>query len=628
MFLKQPHVPVRHAVALAVATTLAFGATNAMAVKNVTWDDIANDHKTGQDVLNYGLGLKTQRHSPLRQVNTGNVDQLVPVWSFSFGGEKQRGQEAQALVHDGVIYVTSSYSRFHALDAKTGKQLWSYEHRLPDDIRPCCDVVNRGPAIYGDKVYFGTLDARMVALDRATGKVVWNEKFGDHKVGYTMTGAPTIVKEKNGRVLLIHGSSGDEFGVVGYLYARDPETGAEVWARPLVEGHIGRNEGKDSTPTGDAKAPSWPRDKEGKLVDAWNHGGGAPWQSAAFDPETNTIVIGAGNPAPWNTWKRTKEGDDPQNWDSLFTSGQAYVDATTGELKGFFQHTPNDAWDFSGNNSVVLFEYKDKDGKLVKASAHADRNGFFFVTDRTKLATGAGYPNKPTSLINAWPFVDGITWAKGFDLKTGRPIETGNRPPLPEAGGDKGKSVFVSPPFLGGTNWMPMSYSPDTGLFYIPGNHWAMDYWTENLTYKAGSAYLGQGFRIKRLFDDHVGVLRAIDPKTGKIAWEQKEKFPLWAGTMTTAGGLLVTGTSDGFIKIFDAKNGKELWKFQTGSGVVSVPITWEQDGEQYIGLSSGYGGAVPLWGGDMADLTKQVTQGGSYWVFKLPKSASKVAGK
>ena len=628
MFLKQPHVPVRHAVALAIAATLSLGATSATAVKPVSWNDIANDDKTGQDVLNYGLGLKTQRHSPLKQINARNVDQLVPAWSFSFGGEKQRGQEAQALVHDGVIYVTSSYSRFHALDAKTGKQLWSYEHRLPDDIRPCCDVVNRGPAIYGDKVYFGTLDARIVALDRATGKVVWNEKFGDHKVGYTMTGAPTIVKEKNGRVLLIHGSSGDEFGVVGYLYARDPETGAEVWARPLVEGHIGRNDGKDSTPTGDAKAPSWPRDKDGKLVEAWNHGGGAPWQSAAFDPETNTIVIGAGNPAPWNTWKRTKEGDDPQNWDSLFTSGQAYVDATTGELKGFFQHTPNDAWDFSGNNSVVLFEYKDKDGKLVKASAHADRNGFFFVTDRTKLATGAGYPNKPTSLINAWPFVDGITWAKGFDLKTGRPIETGNRPPLPEAGGDKGKSVFVSPPFLGGTNWMPMSYSPDTGLFYIPGNHWAMDYWTENLTYKAGSAYLGQGFRIKRLFDDHVGVLRAIDPKTGKIAWEQKEKFPLWAGTMTTAGGLLVTGTSDGFVKIFDAKNGKELWKFQTGSGVVSVPITWEQDGEQYIGLSSGYGGAVPLWGGDMADLTKQVTQGGSYWVFKLPKSASKVAGK
>jgi alcohol dehydrogenase (cytochrome c) len=392
----------------------------------------------------------------------------------------------------------------------------------------------------------------------------------------------------------------------------------------MVEGHMGRLNGKDSTPTGDAKAPSWPEGPDGKKVDAWNHGGGAPWQTASYDVDKNMVVIGTGNPAPWNTWHRTKEGDDPRNWDSLFTSGQAYVDASTGELKGFFQHTPNDAWDFSGNNSVVLFEYKDpKTGKLVKASAHADRNGFFFVTDREKLSSGAGYPNKPTSLIGAWPFVDGITWAKSWNLQTGKPnIVEGQHPPKPKDGADKGESIFVSPPFLGGTNWMPMSYSPVTELFYIPANHWAMDYWTEKLTYKAGSAYLGQGFRIKKLFDDHVGTLRAMDPKTGKIVWEHKEKFPLWAGTLTTAGGLLFTGTSDGYVKAFDAKNGKELWKFQTGSGVVSVPVTWEMDGEQYVGMQSGYGGAVPLWGGDMADLTKQVTQGSSMWVFKIPKMA------
>ena len=609
---------------LALALTAAF-ATPAFAVgAKVSWDDIRNDDKTPGDVLTYGLGIKAQRHSTLKTVNTKNVANLVPAWSFSFGGEKQRGQEAQALVHDGVIYVTASYSRIYAIDAHTGKRIWEYEARLPEDIRPCCDVVNRGAAIYGDKVFFGTLDAGIVALNKDTGKVVWRKKWGDHKVGYTMTGAPFVIQDqKSGKILLVHGSSGDEFGVVGWLFARDVDTGEEVWARPMVEGHMGRLNGKDSTTTGDASAPSWPKDKDGKLADAWNHGGGAPWQSPSFDYERNMVVVGTGNPAPWNTWQRTQEGDDPRNWPSLFTSGQAYVDAGTGELKGFFQHTPNDAWDFSGNNSVILFEYKDpKTGKLVKASAHADRNGFFFVTDREKLATGAGYPNKPTALIGAWPFVEGITWAKGWDVAAGKPIENGNRPPQVKPGAEKGDSVFVSPPFLGGTNWMPMSYSPDTGLFYIPANHWAMDYWTEHLTYKAGSAYLGQGFRIKRLFDDHVGTLRAIDPKTGKIVWEHKEKFPLWAGTLTTAGGLVFTGTSDGYVKAFDAKNGKELWKFQTGSGVVSVPITWEMDGEQYIGLSSGYGGAVPLWGGDMADLTKQVTQGSSYWAFKLPKSA------
>ncbi|GAB1424591.1 quinoprotein ethanol dehydrogenase [Thauera terpenica] len=612
------------ALVVATAAALSFPA---VAVTDVTWEDIANDHMSTEDVLSYGLGLKAQRHSTLKTINTSNVASLVPAWSFSFGGEKQRGQEGQVLVHDGVIYATGSYSRIFALDARSGKRLWEYNHRLPDDIRPCCDVVNRGPAIYGDKVFFGTLDAAMVALDRKTGKVVWKQKFGDHKVGYTMTAAPFVIKDqKTGRMLLIHGSSGDEFGVVGWLFARDPETGEEVWARPLVEGHMGRLNGKDSTPTGDAKAPSWPNDPNrptGK-VEAWSHGGGAPWQTASFDVENNTVVIGAGNPAPWNTWARTAPGDDPQNWDSLFTSGQAYVDASTGELKGFFQHTPNDAWDFSGNNSVVLFEYKDpQTGNMVNASAHADRNGFFFVTDRDKLAKGAGYPNKPTSLIGAWPFVDGITWASGFDLKTGRPMENGNRPPQPKAGADKGESIFVSPPFLGGTNWQPMSYSPDTGLFYIPANHWAMDYWTENVTYKAGSAYLGQGFRIKKLFDDHVGILRAIDPITGKIAWEHKEEFPLWAGTLTTAGGMLFTGTSDGYLKAFDAKNGNELWKFQTGSGVVSVPVTWEMDGEQYVAIQSGYGGAVPLWGGDLAELTKQVTQGGSLWVFKLPKQVA-----
>lgn len=616
------HTTIKHTLRRApLAAVISLALAGAALAGTVSWEDIANDDKTPKNVLMYGMGLKGQRFSALKQVSTKNVADLVPAWSFSFGGEKQRGQETQAIVHDGVIYITASYSRMFAIDAKTGKQLWAYEHRLADDIRPCCDVINRGAAIYGDKVYFGTLDASIVALNKDTGKVVWKEKFGDHKIGYTMTGAPTVVKDqKTGRMLLIHGSSGDEFGVVGWLYARDPDTGKEVWARPLVEGHIGRLNGQPSTPTGDPKAPSWPNDPNSPTgkVEAWSHGGGAPWQSATFDPDTNTIIIGAGNPAPWNTHKRSPG-------DSLFTSGQAYVDASTGELKGFYQHTPNDAWDFSGNNEIVLFDYKDpKTGKTIKAGAHADRNGFFYVTDRTQLANGAGYPNKPTALLNAFPFVEGITWAKHIDLKTGRPVEPtpSNRPPLPEGGEAHGKSVFVSPPFLGGKNWNPMSYNPDTGLFYVAANHWGMDYWTEQVTYKPGSAYLGQGFRIKRLFDDHVGTLRAVDPRTGKIVWDHKETFPFWAGTLSTAGGLLFTGTSDGYVKAFDAKTGKELWKFQTGSGIVSSPVTWEQDGEQYIGLASGYGGAVPLWGGDMAQLTKQVNQGGSFWVFKLPRRA------
>ncbi len=606
-------------VSLSAALTVALSAA-ALANDNlVTWDDILNDANTPEDVLGYGIGPKAQRWSALGEVNTETVKMLKPAWSFSFGDEKQRGQETQALVHDGVIYITGSYSRMFALDAKTGKLLWDYTHRLPDSIRPCCDVVNRGAAIYGDKVFFGTLDAAVVALNKDTGKVVWRKKFGDHKVGYTMTGAPTIIKDQNtGRVMLIHGSSGDEFGVVGKLFARDPDTGEEIWMRPLVEGHMGRLNGQDSTPTGDPAAPSWPDDpsRETGKVEAWSQGGGAPWQSASFDVETNTIIIGAGNPAPWNTWARTPG-------DSLYTSGQAYVDPTTGELVGFYQHTPNDAWDFSGNNEIVLFEYEDENGQIVKAGGHADRNGFFYVTDRAALAERDGEINRPTALLNAFPFVDQITWATGIDLETGRPMEVeGQRPPPPAEGEDKGPVIQVTPPFLGGKNWNPMAYSPETGWFYIPANNWTEDYWTTHVTYQAGAAYLGQGFRIKRLFDDHVGTLRAMDPLTGELKWEHREAMPLWAGVLATAGNLVFTGTGDGYFKAFNATTGEELWRFQTGSGIISIPVTWEMDGEQYLGIASGYGGAVPLWGGDMAALTKPIKQGGSFWVFKIPSWA------
>jgi alcohol dehydrogenase (cytochrome c) len=597
------------------------GALSPAHASDVTWDDILNDHETTEDVLMYGMGNDAQRWSTLDQINADTVEHLRPAWAFSFGDEKQRGQETQALVHDGVIYITGSYSRMWALDAETGKRLWKFEARLPDDIRPCCDVVNRGAAIYGDKVFFGALDASIYALDKETGRVVWREKFGDHKIGYTMTGAPTIVKDQEtDRVMLIHGSSGDEFGVNGKLFARDPDTGEEIWMLPFVEGHVGRYEGEESRPTGDPDAPSWPNTEDGEKVEAWSHGGGAPWQSASFDVETNTIIIGAGNPAPWNTWERS-DGDNFEDFDSLYTSGQAYVDPSNGELIGFYQHTPNDAWDFSGNNEIILFDYTDTDGNTQRAGAHADRNGFFYVTDIDALSDREGGAiNRPTALLNAFPFVDEISWAERIDLETGRPVEVdGQRPPPPEEGETRGATIQVTPPFLGGKNWNPMAYSQDTGLFYIPANNWTEDYWTEEITYQAGAAYLGQGFRIKQLFDDHIGTLRAYDPATGELVWEHREEFPLWAGTLATAGNVVFTGTSDGYVKAFHAENGDELWSFQTGSGIVSIPITWDMDGKQYLGIASGYGGAVPLWGGDMATLTTQVSQGGSFWVFEIP---------
>ncbi|PCF95454.1 PQQ-dependent dehydrogenase, methanol/ethanol family [Vreelandella nigrificans] len=608
--------------AVAYASALGVGGVAMTAnASQVTWDDILNDHNNTETVLMYGMGVKAQRYSPLDQINADNVAMLSPAWSHSFGDEMQRGQESQALIHDGVIYVTGSYSRIFAIDARTGQRLWSYNHRLPSDIRPCCDVVNRGAAIYGDKVFFGTLDAGIVALNKDTGDVVWRERFGDHRSGYTMTGAPTVVEDQEtGRVMLIHGSSGNEFGIVGKLYARDVETGEEIWMRPFVEGHVGRLNGEESTPTGDASAPSWPDDPDSETgkVQSWSQGGGAPWQSASFDPDTNTIIIGAGNPAPWNGWARTSEDGDPADYDSLYTSGQLGIDPSTGEVKWFYQHTPNDTWDFSGNNEIVLFEYEDESGQTVNAGAHADRNGFFYITDRTN-----------GELINAFPFVDNITWATHIDLETGRPVEVeGQRPARLEEGETRSEVVEVSPPFLGGKNWNPMAYSQDTGLFYVPGNHWKEDYWTEEVEYVEGAAYLGMGFRIKRMYDDHVGILRAVDPLTGEFAWEHKEPMPLWAGVLATHGNLVFTGTGDGYFKAFHAETGEELWKFQVGTGIISPPITWEMDGEQYIGVTAGYGGAVPLWGGDMADLTRPIAQGGSFWVFKLPSFVQDLANR
>jgi alcohol dehydrogenase (cytochrome c) len=246
-----------------------------------------------------------------------------------------------------------------------------------------------------------------------------------------------------------------------------------------------------------------------------------------------------------------------------------------------------------------------------KLAATADRNGFFYVFNREE-----------GKLVNATPFVRDISWAKSIDLKTGRPVyDDANRPGNPTAStdGKKGKSVFAVPSFLGGKNWMPMAYSQETELFYVPSNEWGMEIWNEPVNYKKGAAYLGAGFTIKPLFEDYIGSLKAIDPKSGKIVWEYKNNAPLWGGVMTTAGGLVFTGTPEGYLKAFDSKSGKELWKFQTGSGIVGSPITWEQDGEQYVSVVSGWGGAVPLWGGEVAKRIKDLNQGGSVWTFKIP---------
>ena len=573
-------------VALAVAMT--------PATAQVTEEQLATDATSTGDVLTNGMGRDLQRYSPLDTLNKDNVKNLVPAWAFSLGGEKQRGFETQPLVHDGIMYITGSYSRMYAIDVKTGQEIWQYDARLPEGILPCCDVVNRGAAIYGDKVYFGTLDARIVALNAKTGDVVWRKKIADYKAGYSYTAAPIIV---NG--LIITGNSGGEFGIVGEVQARDAETGDMVWTRPVIEGHMGTFNGEESTMTGTLNA-TWPGDM-------WKTGGGATWLGGSYDIETDTLVFGAGNPAPWNSWLRDAGQNDDGSGDNLYAASRIGIDPANGEIKWHFQTTPREGWDYDGVNEVVAFT--DKDGN--KRWATADRNGFFYVLNREDGAFVGGYP-----------FVKDISWASGLD-ENGRPIwNEDNRPgdPAEAADGKKGEVVFSSPSFLGGKNWMPMAHSPKTGLFYVPSNEWGMDIWNEPITYKKGAAYLGSGFTIKPNYEDHIGSLKAIDPMTGEWVWEVKNDAPLWGGVMTTAGGLVFTGTPEGFLKAFDDETGEELWSFQTGSGIVGQPVTWEMDGEQYVAIASGWGGAVPLWGGEVANKVNYLNQGGLMWVFKLPK--------
>ncbi|WP_439617930.1 PQQ-dependent methanol/ethanol family dehydrogenase [Shinella sp.] len=582
---------MRSLVLAAVAAIACAGAVQA----GVTEEDLAKDAETAADVLTNGMGRGLQRFSPMETLNTKNVKNLLPAWAFSLGGEKQRGQESQPIIYDGMMYITGSYSRLYAIDIKTGKEVWQYDARLPEGILPCCDVVNRGAAIFGDNIFFGTLDARLVALNRKTGDVVWTKKIADYKEGYSYTAAPLIV---NG--LVVTGNSGGEFGVVGEVQARNAETGELVWTRPVIEGHMGTFKGKESTMTGTLNA-TWPGDM-------WKTGGGATWLGGSYDEDTKTLVFGAGNPSPWNSHLRgAGKPVDGNKGDNLYAASRIGIDPENGEIKWHFQTTPREGWDFDGVNEVVPFV--DKDGN--KRFATADRNGFFYVLNR-----------EDGKFVSAHPFVKNISWAKGID-ESGRPIyNEDNRPgdAAAAADGAKGQQVFAVPSFLGGKNWMPMAYSPKTGLFYVPSNEWGMDIWNEPISYKKGAAYLGAGFTIKPLFEDHIGSLKAIDPNTGEIKWEYKNGAPLWGGAMTTAGGLVFFGTPEGDFVALNNETGEELWTFQTGSGIVGQPVTWEQDGEQYVSVISGWGGAVPLWGGEVAKKVNYLNQGGMVWTFRLPK--------
>jgi alcohol dehydrogenase (cytochrome c) len=532
-------------------------------------DDLKNDAKTTDSVLTYGMGYNGQRYSTLTQINRDTVKRLVPAWSYSMADK--RGLEAQALVKDGVIYLTD-HEKTVAVDALTGKEIWKTMVEYPPETTRvvCCGIVNRGAALFDGKLYRTTLDANVIALDIKTGKEVWRTKSADPKDGYSMTVAPMVADG-----VVIAGVSGAEFGVRGYLEGFDAQTGKSLWRTYTIPA------------PGEPGSETWSGNSE-------THGGGSTWVTGTYDPELNLVYWGIGNPAPWNPLGR--------KGDNLHTDSVVALNPKTGKPAWFFQMSPNDPFDYDGVNEWIVADIKVNDTPR-KVIMQANRNGFLYVIDRTD-----------GKLIAANPFVK-VNWAERIDMKTGRPVWSEATKTLIEKGGKQ----RIYPAVSGGKNWAPMSFNPTTGLLYINSLDFGMDYETLPLD-KIASLKPGQphfGVKFPAVYDpEQRGYLRAMDPLTAQSKWKVPFKSPNIAGTLVTAGGLVFTGQMTGEFMAFDSDSGKLLWQFQLPSGVSGQPVTWEKDGKQYVTVTSGIAGVYALKSGDPN--IAHVPAGGTLWTFKL----------
>ncbi|WGR93192.1 methanol/ethanol family PQQ-dependent dehydrogenase [Bradyrhizobium sp. ISRA443] len=518
------------------------------------------------NVLNYGMGYNLQRFSTLNQINKDTIKNLVPVWNYSLNDD--RSEESQPLVYQGVIYLTTHNATI-AVDAKTGKQIWKSKVEYPAETPRivCCGIINRGAALYDGKVFRTTLDANVIALDAKTGKELWRQKAADIKEGYSMTVAPLVADG-----VVITGISGAEFGTRGFIDGWDPATGKRLWRTYSIP--------TPDEPGGD----TW-------KGDTWKLGGGSTWITGSYDPELNTVYWGIGNPGPFNAAVRPG--------DNLYTCSVLALDPKTGKIKWHYQFSPNNPFDYDSVAEMVLADM-NVEGKPTKVLMDANRNGFFYVLDRTN-----------GKLLAANPYVK-VNWATGIDMKTGRPIETDVAKDARD-----GKKVTVYPSILGGKNWEPMSYNPQTGLAYANTLAFGGKYKAEPVTYKQGEWYLGMDLTDPWEWGDGPrGHLKAIDPLTGKAKWEAPSDIPRFSGVLSTAGGVVFTGALTGEFEAFDADTGKKLWQFQTGSGIEGQPVTWQQDGVQYVAVTSGYGGVYSLFSGD--ERLGKVPPGGSLWVFAV----------
>ncbi|HEX4337953.1 MAG TPA: PQQ-dependent dehydrogenase, methanol/ethanol family [Polyangiaceae bacterium] len=552
--------------------------------------------------LTHGRTYDEQRYSPLAQVTTDNVKDLSLAWYVDL--DTDRGQEATPLVIDGVMYSTSAWSKVQAVDAATGKELWQYDPHVPGEtgVRACCDVVNRGVAAWNGRIYVGTLDGRLVALDAATGKEVWSVVTVDQSKRYTITGAPRIIK---GKVLI--GNGGAEFGVRGYISAYDADTGKMVWRFYTVPGDPSK---PFESPVLKQAAATW-------AGEWWKQGGGGTvWDSVAYDPELDLLYVGTGNGSPWNQRVRSANTGD-----NLFLSSIVALRPDTGEYVWHYQETPGDQWDYTATQHIVLANLMI-DGQLRKVLMQAPKSGFFYVLDRTN-----------GKLISAEPYAM-LNWAKGVDLATGRPNID------PNAYYSKtGKPWLALPGPYGAHNWQPMSFSQQTGLVYIPALDTGFAYIDNpkftpqslgfNLGLDMASASMPQDPVVKaQVLASIHGYLKAWDPVAKKEVWHVSHEGAWNGGVLSTAGGLVFQGDATGTFAAYGARDGKPLWSYSAQTGVIAAPMSYAVAGIQYVAIVVGWGGTYPLSGGELAKKGSLGVNRSRILAFKLGGAAQLPAPK
>ncbi|TKC87313.1 PQQ-dependent dehydrogenase, methanol/ethanol family [Trinickia terrae] len=559
-------------LAMAVATVAAMGTGSAATADEyppVTFERLTSA-QDDPGWLTYYRTYNGQAHSPLKQIDVSNVKSLKQVWSYKFPADLKQGFEATPIVNGRYLFVSTPKDNVYAFDAVTGKPLWKYEPKLgPESFKTaCCDVVNRGVALYGKNVYIAMLSGEVAALDAQTGALVWKKQMFDPGIGYAFSLAPLAL---DGAIVV--GNSGGEYGARGFIAALNADDGSLLWKRFTIPN------------ASDKDGKTWPDGMQ-------EHGGAPAWMTGTYDAATKTLYWGAGNPGPWLA--------DLRPGDNLYSDSLLALDPKNGDLKWHYQYTKHDTWDYDGVNAAVLAKIT-YEGKDYDAIIHADRNGFFHAIDRS---TG--------KLIYAKPFVAAKS-VTGYGAD-GSPIQDAAK--YPKAG----TTIETCPSFLGGKNWWSLSYDPEKHLAIVPSLHACMSLTGKSVNFMEGLPYLGEGFEIKpEPGSKGYGELQAIDVDTGKKVWSHWSKLPWNGGVATTAGGLAFSGSLDGHLYAFDEATGKIVWQSpKLASGIVAQPSVFEVDGKEYVAILTGYGGANPIWGGPMAKAAEKVPLGGTLYVFAL----------